>query len=112
MNINDVIALARAGYTRDEIAALAGSAAPEQQPAPEQPQPAPEQPQPAPEQQPVQEQPVYDFLTQLSEKIDGLSGAIKAANILKSQMPEVKQETAQDALASIIIPTYKKEANK
>lgn len=113
MNINDVIALARAGYTRDEIAALAKSAAPEQpQPSPEQqPQPAPEQ-QPTPEQpQPAPEQPVYNFLTLLSEKIDGLSGAIKAANILNSQMPEVKRETAQDALASIIIPTYnKKEA--
>ena len=117
MNINDVIALARAGYTRDEIAALAKSAAHEQpKPAPEQkPQPAPEQkPQPAPEQQPQpapeqQEQPAYDFLTLLSEKIDGLSSAIKAANILNSQMPEVKRETAQDALASIIIPSYKKE---
>ena len=108
MNINDVIALARAGYTRDEIAALANSAAPEQEP-----QPAPEQqPQPAPEQQPApvqQEQPAYDFLTLLSEKIDGLSSAIKASNILNSQMPEVKRETAQDALASIIIPGYKKE---
>ena len=110
MNINDVIALARAGYTRDEIAALAKSAEQQPQPAPEQqPQPAPEQqPQPAPEQQP---QPAYDFLTLLSEKIDGLSSAIKASNILNSQMPEVKRETAQDALASIIIPTYnKKEA--
>ena len=114
MNINDVIALARAGYTRDEIAALAKSAAPEQEP-----QPAPEQqPQPAPEQQPVQqsvqqtvqqEQPAYDFLSLLSEKIDGLSSAIKASNILNSQMPEVKRETAQDALASIIIPTYNKK---
>ena len=96
MNINDVIALARAGYTKDEISALA------QQPAPVQ------QDQPAPVQQ---ERLPYDMLAMLSEKIEGLTNAYRAGNILNSQMPEVKRETAQDALASIIIPTYnKKEA--
>lgn len=114
MNINDVIALAHAGYTRDEIAALAQRAA-EMQPAPVQQeqreQPAPVQQEPQEQPAPVQqEQPVYDMLALLTEKIDGLTNAYRAGNILNSQMPEVKRETAQDALASIIIPTYKKEA--
>ena len=86
MKIEDIITLAKAGFTADQISRFAAIS---------QPQP---QTQPQPRPQPQQEN---DFAAQLS----ALTAAIHANGILGSEQP--KQETAEDILASIINPPVK-----
>ena len=78
MNISDIVALAKAGFTADQISRFAALS----------------QPQPQPQPQP-------DFSAQLA----ALTSAIQANGILGSAQP--KQETAEDILASIINPPAK-----
>ena len=75
MTKNDILALARAGFTAQQISALA-------------------------QMQPVQQmQPIGDPFTQ---QLAQLTQAIQANGILSAQQPE--PETADDVLASIINP--------
>lgn len=100
----DVLALAKAGFTRDEIAAILGSA-PDPAPAPaSDPAPAPA-PAPDPAPAPTASQP--DLLAQLLSKVDGLTGALQANAVMTSKQPQ--PETADQILASIIRPPQKKE---
>ena len=93
MKLDDIVVLAKAGYTAEQISKLASMGAEPQ------PQPAPEpQPQPTPEPQP---DPMEAMLAQLSQ----LTAAIQANGILSSTQP--KQPTADDILASIIAPPKK-----
>ena len=96
MTQNDILTLARAGFTAQQISALAQMqpVQPVQQMQPVQPV---QQMQPV---QPVQQmQPAGDpFMQQLAQ----LTQAIQANGILSAQQP--KQETAEDVLASIINP--------
>ena len=87
MTQNDILTLARAGFTAQQISALA-----QMQPV--------QQTQPVQQMQPVQQtQPIGDpFAQQLAQ----LTQAIQANGILSAQQP--KQETAEDVLASIINP--------
>ena len=78
MKIEDILALAKAGFTADQISRFAAIS---------QPQP---QPQPQPD---------------CSAQLAALTAAIHANGILGSQQP--KQETAEDILASIINPPAK-----
>lgn len=82
MKIEDILTLAKAGFTADQISRLA----------------AIPQPQPVPQPQP---QPDNGFAAQLA----ALTAAIQANGILGSEQP--KQETAEDILASIINPPAK-----
>ena len=87
MNIADVVTLARAGFTAEQIARMYAPAAPVVQA-----QPAPVvQAQPAPDNNPVMEQ------------LKLLTNTLQANAILNSNQP--KQETVDDILASIINPT-------
>ena len=114
MKQEDIVALARAGFTREQIVALAGlqtapvqPTVPVQQTAPIQ-QTVPVQ-QTAPIQQtvPVQQQsetsgdPVLDALM-------GLREDMKKQALLFSSQPHAQQETADDILASIINPKGEK----
>lgn len=101
ININDVLDLARAGYNRDEIAALL-SAPQDPKPEPQkQPDPKPE-PAPQPEPQPAPQQP---DMAALAARMDELTRTIQASNVLQSRQPP--KETADDILASIIRPPRK-----
>lgn len=80
MKIEDIISLAKAGFTADQISRFAAISQP--------------QPQPQPQQE-------NDFAAQLA----ALTAAIHANGILGSEQP--KQETAEDILASIINPPAK-----
>ena len=83
MTIDDVLALARAGYTRDEIAAL------------NQPQ-QPQQPQ----------QPTPEWATQLVTAMDTIAQRLTAINLGAGQQ---QQPQSVDAiLAEIIAPPMKK----
>lgn len=102
---SDVLALAKAGFTREEIAAILGS-----KPEPEQTssQPEPEQkpePKPEPEKKPEPATSQPDLLAQLLSKFDGLQSAIQANAVMSSKQPE--PETADQILASIIRPPKK-----
>lgn len=105
MTTQDVLALAKAGYTAEQISALAAAEQtqpqePEQEQKPKQKQPKQKQPKQKPEQEqpqePEQEQP--DIIAELRE--------IKTA-LLKGAFMGAQQPTAQDAeaaLAAIINP--------
>jgi hypothetical protein len=106
MTVDDILMLARRGFTAEQIAALAAVPTTQAAPAPE-PDPAPVQPaapaQPAPAPQPVQPQPAApDQTGEILRKLGVLTDAIQASAILQSQQP--KQETADDILAAIIAP--------
>ena len=97
MTMQDILTLAKAGYTAEQISALAAA---EQKQKPEQePEQKPEQePEQKPEQEPEQEHEQPDILAELRE--------IKTA-ILKGAYMGAQQPAAQDAeaaLAAIINP--------
>lgn len=94
-NINDVLDLARAGYNREEIAALLGAA-----PQDPDPQPAPD---PAPE--PLNQPDPQPDMAALVARMDELTKTIQATNVLQSRQPA--PETADDILAAIIRPPRK-----
>ena len=98
MEIQDILTLARAGFTAQQIAALSQTthpAQPEPTPAPA-PQPHPE-PTPAPAPQP-QTPEVDPIIAALGD----IKAAINAQAINNTQQP--KEASAYDALAAIINP--------
>ena len=101
MNYEDIILLVKAGYTRDQIAAMQAPA-----PAPEPtPTPAPE-PTPTPaEPEPPKPQGIEDLSQMLAAEFAKLNDAIVKANLQQAQQPP--QESVDDILASIINPPQK-----
>ena len=86
MNIADVVTLARAGFTADQIARMYATPAPVAQVAPA----------PVAQVAPAPNNPVM-------EQLKLLTNTLQANAILNSNQP--KQETVDDILASIINPT-------
>ena len=105
MNYEDIILLVKAGYTRDQIAAMQAPApTPAPKPAPEPtPAPAPE-PTPAPAPTPAV-QGINDLSQMLAAEFAKLNDAIVKANLQQAQQPP--QESVDDILASIINPPQK-----
>lgn len=110
MNYEDIILLVKAGYTRDQIAAMQAPAptpapapAPTPAPAPE-PAPAPT-PAPAPAPEPPKPQGIEDLSQMLAAEFAKLNDAIVKANLQQAQQPP--QESVDDILASIINPPQK-----
>lgn len=100
MKINDLVALANAGFTKDDIMKIAGAI---EQPAPT-PAPSPATPAPAPAPAPAQApspDPVAEMLGKLGVAVENLQ---KAA-IGNSQQPQ--SEGVDDILAAIINPPTK-----
>ena len=96
MDIKDIIALASAGFTAQQIATMATTApAPAPAPAPV-PAPAPA-PVPAPAPAPVPVDPIM-------EQLKALTTAVQSNAIINSQLPITQPETPEDILASIINP--------
>ena len=111
MNYEDIILLVKAGYTRDQIAAMQAPAptpapAPAPKPAPT-PAPAPApKPAPAPaEPEPPKPQGIEDLSQMLAAEFAKLNDAIVKANLQQAQQPP--QESVDDILASIINPPQK-----
>ena len=101
MNYEDIILLVKAGYTRDQIAAMQAPAptpAPAHTSAPE-PTPAPEEP------EPPKPQGIEDLSQMLATEFAKLNDAIVKANLQQAQQPP--QESVDDILASIINPPQK-----
>ena len=125
MKQEDILALAKAGFTRDQIVALAGlqtapaqPIAPVQQTAPVQPiapvqETVPVQPiAPVQETVPVQQSaPVQQSGSSGDPVLDALLGLredMKKQALLFSSQPSTQRETADDILASIINPKGEK----
>lgn len=92
MNAKDIIALANAGFTADQIAKIAQADEPAPAPAAE--------PAPAPAPAPAQQAP-FEYAN-LLDKMDNLVTQIQQSAILNSAQP--KEESADDILAAIIDP--------
>ena len=108
MNINDVIALSKAGFSSAQIAQMAIAAAQNPEPAPD-PTPAPApapapapSPVPAPAPAPAQDNKA-DFDAILAA-IGGLKTQLQQQAIQTAQQPAQMKPTADDMLASIINP--------
>ena len=101
-NNEDILVLAKAGFTADQIAALNAVG---NTPAPEATAPAPEAPAPAPEapapEAPKQGATIDDVLSAIS----GLTKTFQNGNLLMSQQPT--PPSAEDILAEIINPPTK-----
>lgn len=111
-NNEDILVLAKAGFTAQQIAALNSVApvAPVPAPAPETPAPAPAPapvaPAPAPEAPAAPSTAAPHSVDDVLAAISGLSASIQNANLLAAQMP-TEQKTAETILASIINPPTK-----
>lgn len=129
MELADIMALVKAGYTKDEIAQMENpnpnpqnpNPVPVPEPTQEQPQtpePVPAQvvepvavAQPVPAPQPTQTQaPAEPTMAELMQSIAKLTSAVQANAIAQSVIPggaTPQTPTAEDMLAEIIRPTYK-----
>ena len=113
MTPDDIIVLAKAGFTSDQIAALASvtttqqaapattpapapATAPEQTPAPAPAAAPPAAPAPTPAAQPT------DQTAEILRKLGVLTDAIQSSGIINSNQPA--EQTADDILAAIIRP--------
>ena len=111
MTLQDVLTLAKAGFTAEQISALsvadqpAGDPAPAPAPAPD-PEPAPA-PAPAPDPAPQptgQPDPYQNILEQLGL----LSKQIQQSNRQNAQQPKQPELTGDQVLANIIAPPRRK----
>ena len=105
MNYEDIILLVKAGYTRDQIAAMQAPTPPAPaEPAQAAPAEPPAQPTPA-EPAPPKPQGIEDLSQMLAAEFAKLNDAIVKANLQQAQQPP--QESVDDILASIINPPQK-----
>lgn len=104
MNYSDIIALARAGFTAQQIAqmSLAESASVQQEQAPA-PAPAINQQEPVPAT--VQQTP--DQLTAILAEMQTLKQTMQAQNRQSAELIPPTSQSAQDILSSIIAPPKK-----
>lgn len=116
MELTDIMALVKAGYTKEEIALMekpqpdAPAPVIEPIPAPQDvPVPAPVQvDEPAPAPTPAQQE-AQPTMAELMQSIAKLTSAVQANAIAQSVIPAGLSNTpsAEDMLAEIIRPTYK-----
>lgn len=111
MELENIIKLLDAGYTKDEINALMNPAAPAEEPAEEpaepaeDPAPEPAQaadPAPAPAPQPAGND-------QILEALNKLTNAIITKNLNATTAETAKEQTTTDILAKIIAPPRKEK---
>lgn len=99
MNLDDVLALVKAGFTREEISQLLQPAA-HTDPAPAEPAAEPEPapaPAPAEPEQPAQEQ-TPAWAQALSESLAALTKAVQTSNAMHDEQPAAPAQNALDAV--------------
>ncbi len=112
MTIEDIVALTKAGFSKDEILALTGD--PEQEKKSEDSKPEekkPEDPKPEekkPEDQKPEEKKPAD-IESINKRLDYLISKMNLAAVQKSQQPDEKKETVDDILSSIFAKPEKKK---
>ena len=132
MNLHEIMYLLNAGYTKQEIENLESIEAnvkiandiktnpnPKPDPKPasqpdlkqasqQDPKPA-SQPDPKPASQPDPKPGESPALAGIVKTLESMTKAMQTMNLRLSSVEQPKQETAEDILATIINPTYKKE---
>ena len=106
MNVSDIIALAKAGFTAEQIGALA-TVPVELTPAPAAPaEPAPTEPvtPPAP--------PAGDPLSAVLAEMAALKKVVQQQNVRGAELIPPQPETAEEVLAKLIAPPAKPGDNK
>ena len=107
MNYSDIIALARAGFTAQQIAQISQAEQVPQEPAPapvqQEPAPAPVQQEPTPA--PVQQTP--DQLSAILAEMQTLKQTMQAQNRQNAELIPPTPQSAQEILSSIIAPPKK-----
>ena len=88
MTIEDIVALIKAGFSKDEILALTGDPKPEEKHE----DPKPDEKKPA-------------DIESINKRLDYLISKMNLAAVQKSQQPDEKKETVDDILASIFAKT-------
>ena len=97
MKYTEILALLDRGLTPEQIIGLQ-SAPPPVPEQPAEPDPVPAQPvEPAADQVP-------EWAQQLNQSINRMTNALHANAIMNAQQPDVKPQTAEEALAQIIAP--------
>lgn len=109
MNYSDIIALARAGFTAQQIAQMSQA---EQIPQEPTPAPVPQEPVPAPvpqEPTPVQQEPTPapDQFSAILAEMQTLKQTMQAQNRQNAELILPTPQSAQDILSSIIAPPKK-----
>lgn len=102
MNYSDIIALARAGFTAQQIAQMSQA-----EPAPVQQEPAPVPQEPAPVQQEPPAQQTPDQLSAILAEMQTLKQTMQAQNRQNAELIPPTPQSAQDILSSIIAPPKK-----
>lgn len=97
MKKEDIITLAKAGFTAQQIAQLAAD---EPEAAPAAPDPKPAAPEPTPAPAPAVNP---DLVQQLLDRFDGIENKLQRAALLNTQQ-DLNKDTADKILASIINP--------
>ena len=130
MDLNSIVALAQAGFTKEQIYQLSQVQQPMQQPVQQPMQQTPQMMQQLPVQMPQmmqpqmpqmmqqpqmiqqptpEEPPKQDPFMMLFEQMTGIKKAIQDNNIASSQITGGEPQSTDDILASIIQPTKPKE---
>lgn len=107
MTIEDIVALTKAGFSKDEILALTGDPEQEKKPADPEQEKKPEDPKPE-EKKPADPQP--SEIESINKRLDYLISKMNLAAVQNSQQPgSEKKETVDDILASVFKPKQKEE---
>ena len=111
MNYSDIIALARAGFTAQQIAQMA-QAEPAPAPVTQEPAPAPVTQEPAPVKQepapvPQEPAPAPDQFSAILAEMQTLKQTMQAQNRQSAELIPPTPQSAQDILSSIIAPPKK-----
>lgn len=111
MNYSDIIALARAGFTAQQIAQMSQAEQVPQEPAPA---PVTQEPAPAPVQQVGQQEPAPAIVQQTPDQLSAilaemqtLKQTMQAQNRQNAELIPPTPQSAQDILSSIIAPPKK-----
>lgn len=111
MTIEDIVALTKAGFSKDEILALTGDPEQEKKPADPEQEKKPEDPK-TEEKKPEDSEPDEKKPTDIesiNKRLDYLISKMNLAAVQKSQQPDEKKETVDDILASIFAKPEKKK---
>lgn len=109
MQLSDIIALAKAGFTADQISQLSATDQPQPAPAAPAPQPDPQptpapQPEPQSNPQPAQPAPAQDPYQAIMAELGLLKGQLQQINRAGAQQPQDQTLTGEQVLAHIISP--------
>lgn len=106
MNYSDIIALARAGFTAQQIAQMA-QAETATAPVTQEPAPAPVPQEPAPAPVPQEPTPAPDQFSAILAEMQTLKQTMQAQNRQSAELIPPTPQSAQDILSSIIAPPKK-----